>query len=331
MNLVFIGTPLFARNILEGLHIKHNILGVITQTDKPFGRKKILKAPEVKQYALSSNIPYFQPQRSIDIKETLNNIESNGTAIDAIVVVAYGKILPSSIVDRYLCLNLHGSILPYFRGASPVQHSIMNNYAHFGLTVISMDSSLDTGDILATKNLSRQDVESLEITDVFKALAPHGIELLDSVIKASEKGELIREAQAHHKATYCAKISKQDCILNLDDSKESYLRYLALCDRGVSIICKYGKLKLNTIISYEETGYEKTMNEKEHYAKTPQTQKGTILEIDFNKESFSLACEQGKLWIKEVTPENKPKMKALSFLQSKGLKAGDTLLAPKQS
>ncbi|RDU70528.1 methionyl-tRNA formyltransferase [Helicobacter aurati] len=312
MNLVFLGTPTFAKDILEGLHTKHTILGVITQTDKPFGRKKILKAPETKQYCIIHDIPCFQPIKAQEIPAILEQIESQH-AIEAIIVVAYGKILPKTVTSTYLCLNLHGSILPYFRGASPVQHSIINDYLHFGLTVIAMDEGLDTGDILATKTIHKQQVQQKLLEEVFKTLVPHSIELLDSVLNSLKNNVITRQAQEHTQATYCTKLQKKDGILNLENAKACYLRYLALHDRGISLVCQYGMLKINEITGYEETPLES------HFPK------GTILEIDSKQNRFSLSCTRGKLWISAVTPENKPKMSALSFLQSKGLKVGDTL------
>ncbi|RDU58871.1 methionyl-tRNA formyltransferase [Helicobacter sp. MIT 14-3879] len=334
MNLVFFGTPIFAKDILENLHRKHTILGVITQTDKPFGRKRILKSPETKQYALAHNIPCFQPQKTQEIPAILHNIHSQATptdspsinrAIEVIVVVAYGKILPRFVTDNYLCLNLHGSILPYFRGASPIQHSIMNDYLHFGLTVIAMNEGLDTGDILANKAIAKNEVEYQRIDSVFRILVPHGIELLESVFDSLQNGRLKPIAQNHTKATYCTKIHKQERILDLESAKMCYLRYLALCDKGVSIIYQHGVLKINEINGYEEDEEKLQESETDSLYKNSSCQKGVILDIDNKNARFSLSCTKGKLWISLLTPPNKPKMNALSFLQSQRLKVGDRL------
>ena len=308
MNIVFLGTPLFAKEILEGLAANHNILAAITQPDKPFGRKKILKAPEVKEYAIASNIPCFQPEKSIEIAPILHDIHRQNN-IDAIVVVAYGNILTKEVVTQYICLNLHGSLLPHYRGASPVQTSIINNYKHFGLSVICMDLGLDSGKIAALKPIESQIVMRKNLTEVFHILVPYGIDLLQNVLLNIKQNTLCTTPQDHTQATYCPKLSKKDCYIDFIESYRCYLRYLALEHIGIWTFYKGMILKINSISDYiEDTSHE---------------QQGIILAID--KNSMCISCKKGALWIESVTPQNKSKMTATSFLQSQGLKVGDIL------
>ena len=306
---MFFGTPSFARDILEGLHARHRILALVTQLDKPFGRKKILKKPEAKELAIELGLDYFQPATSKEIPAILEAIESKAK-IEAIIVVAYGKLLPAAVVENYLCINLHGSLLPYFRGASPVQHSIMADYQHFGLTVLAMDKGLDTGTILGAQAIAREEVEGLTIDSVFKALVAPGLRLLESVLDSIAGGNAIFTPQDESRASHCGKLGKQEGILDLDKARNCYLRYLALCDRGTSLRVGEALVKVK-LAGYEDEGvYEKS---------------GLILDIDSKKASFSISCKEGSLWIQELTPPNRSRMGALSFLQSLGLKVGDRL------
>lgn len=346
-NVVFMGTPLFAANILKGLFAlqKYNFLGAFTQIDKPFGRKKILKAPEVKEVAIELKIPCFQPKKSGEIFEILQGIESglqdiesnlqnpqdsninsisqdskkvskNITLspnkfqkIDYIIVVAYGKILKENVVNNYFCINLHGSLLPYFRGASPLQSSIINDYAHFGLSVIHMDSGLDSGDILGVCRFEPHEIEGKTLDKIYEILTPDSINLLESTIDKLAQNAITPLKQDSTKATYCQKFSKASAFLDLADSKACYLRYLALSYIGVWIYHNNEILKINTILGYENTNFE--------------AQKGCILEV--RKDRILLACDSGALWIESVTPQNKSKMNITSFLQSKKLKVGDVI------
>ncbi len=308
MNIVFFGTPLFAKDIVEGLAHTHNILAIITQPDKPFGRKKIMKAPETKTYAMQTNIAYFQPQKNTEIYSILESIHQQ-TPIHAIIVVAYGKILPKEVVTSYICINLHGSILPYFRGASPIQSSILADYKHFGLTAIRMNEGLDSGDILEICRIDREIVVNQTLDSVFRILVPYGISVLEHVLLALQTHNLKPIPQNHDNATYCHKFSKHDAYLDLEDSKSCYLRYLALHTLGVWIHCNSEIIKLNRIIGYEY--------KQEH------EKKGQILAIQNN--TICISCKKGELWIESVTPQNKSLMSAISFLQSKNLKIGDNI------
>ncbi len=309
MRIVFLGTPLFAQEILDGLMRHHDILAVITQPDKPFGRKKILKAPEVKEYAIAHNIPCLQPQKSVDIVPILHDIDKKHN-IDVVIVVAYGKILPKAVVTHYKCLNLHGSLLPYFRGASPVQTSIIQNYKHFGLSVICMDEGLDSGEIAGLQAIESAVVAHKNLTEVFHMLVPYGVTLLEEVLVKIQHNTLETIPQNHMQASYCPKLTKQDSYLDFMDSYACYLRFLALDYIGTWTYYKGMILKINAIKDY-------IYNEQ-------YEQKGMILAIEH--DSACISCKKGALWIESVTPQNKAKMPITSFLQSQNLKVGGMLL-----
>ena len=151
MKIVFMGTPYYAVKTLEALiDSKHEVAAVFCQPDKPVGRKQILTAPPVKATALQHNIPVYQPA-SVKTGEALDILKNINP--DIIIVVAYGKILPKEILDLapYGCINGHASLLPKYRGASPIQWCIVNGETETGVTIQAMDEGVDTGDIISVK------------------------------------------------------------------------------------------------------------------------------------------------------------------------------------
>ena len=181
INIVYMGTPDYASSILEAL-IKDdeiNVLSVYTQPDKPVGRKKVLTAPITKTVALENNIIVHQPLnlRSPEIETEIKSLNP-----DFIVVAAYGQILPKSILDIAPCINLHASILPQYRGASPIQQSLLNGDEQTGVTAMLMDVGLDTGDIL---KIAKMDIpETMMVEELFKALTDIAAELTLDVLKS---------------------------------------------------------------------------------------------------------------------------------------------------
>ena len=150
MNVIFMGTPDFAVPCLEKLIEKHNVIAVFSQPDKPVGRKQILTPPAVKKCANEHKIDVFQPN-SLKDNDIIKQIEDMNA--DIIVVVAYGKILPKRVLEaaKYGCINVHASLLPKYRGAAPIQWSVINGDKETGVTIMQMDEGLDTGDILLVK------------------------------------------------------------------------------------------------------------------------------------------------------------------------------------
>lgn len=188
MRIAFMGTPDFSVDCLKALvSSKHEIVGVFCQPDKPVGRKQELTPPDVKVEALKHNLPIFQPASLRNGKgvEILEQIKP-----DLVIVVAYGKILPNDFLSypRYGCINIHASILPKYRGASPIHFAVLNGDKETGVTAMQMDEGLDTGDILRVKECKIGINDTTEY--MYEVMAPLGAEVLMETIDLLEKGEL---------------------------------------------------------------------------------------------------------------------------------------------
>ncbi|NMH60602.1 methionyl-tRNA formyltransferase [Alteromonas ponticola] len=218
--IIFAGTPDFAARHLDAL-IKsdHQVVAVYTQPDRPAGRGKKLSPSEVKKLALAHDIPVYQPEslRDQKVQDTLAGIEA-----DIMVVVAYGLILPKSVLDmpRLGCLNVHGSILPNWRGAAPIQRAIWAGDAETGVTIMQMDEGLDTGDILdvATVSIAADETSA----SLYSKLAELGPKALLNVLAQLER--LTPEPQNSAHATYAKKLSKEEARINWHDSAEQIAR-----------------------------------------------------------------------------------------------------------
>ena len=163
MRILFMGTPDFALFSLRALvESGENVVGVVTQTDKPKGRKAILTPPPVKVYATERGIPVYQPKtlRSEEFATLLSEIDP-----EMIVVTAFGKILPQNVLDypKYGCVNVHGSLLPAYRGAAPMQRAVIDGLRETGITTIYMDAGIDTGDMLLTGKVTVEENDNFEI------------------------------------------------------------------------------------------------------------------------------------------------------------------------
>lgn len=218
MRIVFMGTPDYSVKTLEALYkAGHEIVGVFAQPDKPVGRKRILTPPPVKVFAESLGLPVFQP-------DTLRD----GTALkvlkelapEIIVVVAYGKILPKEILElpRYGCVNGHASLLPKYRGASPIQWCIVCGEKETGVTVMQMDEGMDTGDIISTARINIGAEETAE--ELFERLAVVSADLMNETLVAIENGTATRTKQSEAEATYAPILKKEMAQLDFNNSAE---------------------------------------------------------------------------------------------------------------
>ncbi|MBH0004947.1 methionyl-tRNA formyltransferase [Pseudoalteromonas sp. APC 3358] len=212
LRIIFAGTPDFAARHLQALiQSEHQIVGVYSQPDRPAGRGKKLKASEVKELALEHNLPVFQPQ-SLKNDEALAELTSLNA--DIMIVVAYGLILPKAILEapRLGCLNVHGSILPRWRGAAPIQRAIWAGDEQTGVTIMQMDEGLDTGDML---HISRCPISTTETSaSLYTKLAELGPDALIETINKLANGELTPEPQNDELANYAKKLSKEEA--NID-------------------------------------------------------------------------------------------------------------------
>jgi methionyl-tRNA formyltransferase len=297
--IIFMGTPDYANKILIKLiQIDFiEIIAIFTQPDKPVGRKKILTPPIVKLTAEKYSIPIFQPHRLKDKQETIQKLNP-----DFIVVAAYGQILSQAILDIAPSINLHTSILPKYRGASPIQQTIINNDFEAGVTAMKMELGLDSGDILAiSRTLISKDCDVIQLYDKLTIMAS---ELIIDVLK--NYNNLNPLPQQRVDSSYCKKISKSDGLISFEneDSNSIYRKYLAFKE-WPNIYLESG-LKLIEI----EIG-----------AENHNSIAGKILEI--NKNSIEVACKTGTILIKKVQPKSKKAMDIKSYLNGYRLNQND--------
>jgi len=215
LKIVFAGTPDFAaRHLAALLSSEHEIIAVYTQPDRPAGRGKKLTASPVKNIALEHNIPVYQPEnfKSDEAKQELADLNA-----DLMVVVAYGLLLPQAVLDtpKLGCINVHGSILPRWRGAAPIQRSIWAGDKETGVTIMQMDIGLDTGDMLKIATLP------IEATDtsasMYEKLAELGPQALVECLSDIAKGTAVAEKQDDELANYAKKLSKEEARINWSD------------------------------------------------------------------------------------------------------------------
>ena len=303
------GTPDFAVFSLRALiDAGHEIVGVITQPDKPRGRGYTLTPPPVKVTANDFSIPVYQPATLRD--EAFASLLSE-LCPDVCVVVAFGKILPENVLKfpKYGCINVHGSLLPEYRGAAPMQRAIIDGKSVTGITTMYMDIGLDTGDML----LSRQ-VEILEndnFEDIHDKLGVCGAELIVETLASLERGELTRTPQDPDEATYAEKITKADCLIDFSRSaKEVHDRIRGLSPIPLSFTHtpdgKLLKITSAKIANRDET----------------HTECGRVIALD---DGITVACGRGAITILGVVPEGKGRMGAMDFIRGRKISVGDIL------
>ena len=299
MRILFFGTPLFARNILESLiNDKYfHIIGLVTQIDKPFGRKKVLKAPQTKEFleSIKSDIPIFQ---LINLNDTKFIYDLNPNII---LVVAYGNLIPKDIIDNFHCINIHASILPKSRGASPIVDMILRNERFFGVSIIKMSHKLDDGDILGIRYVENKGFDIDKTIDFLSIISSS---FIIKILK--ELDSITPLPQFHIDSSYCKKIKKADGQIDFTNAYEIYLKYLAFSS-WPHIFLKNGT-KLFSININELNSTNK---------------KGEILQI--NQDSIIIGCLKGSLVVKELQDMGKNRINARDYLLGKRLKIGDVL------
>ena len=295
------GTPDYASEILSALVAENdiNVVAVYTQPDKPVGRKKIMTPPITKVVALENNLPVYQPTRLRD-EETVSELLE--IPCDYIVVAAYGQILPKAVLDHAPCINLHASILPDYRGASPIQQAILNGDKETGVTAMLMDVGLDTGDIIKIEKISIGNDEM--VSTLFERLTLCATTLTLDVLKNFETYTPI--AQDDSKATHCTKITKQEGLVTFDDAQKLYNRYRAFTPWPGVYLESGLKIKKMSLVEAD----------KVHNA-------GEIIAVE--KEKIVVGCQKGSVSIELVQPASKKEMSVIAYLNGKRLSLADTL------
>lgn len=300
-NVIFMGTPDYAKAILEELIADSaiNVVAVFTQPDKPVGRKKILTPPPVKVLALEHGIKIFQPNslKKEDYATVISDLNP-----DFIVVAAFGQILPKSILDIAPCINLHASILPAYRGASPIQQSLLNDDSQTGVTAMLMDVGMDTGDIISIETLNIP--HTMLANELFDALTKIAAKMTPNILHNFESFTIVKQDDTL--ATQCKKISKADGEVSFINAKELYNKYRAFTPwPGVYLA---SGLKLLEMALLETTS---------------SNESGKILNIE--KDYIEVGCSLGSIRITMVQPPSKKAMPIVSYINGQRLDRGDYL------
>lgn len=309
MRILFMGTPDFALFTLRALvESGEDVIGVVTQPDKPKGRGYALTPPPVKVYAEEKGLPVWQPN-TLRGEEFAALLEEQHP--DLIVVVAYGKILPKNVLEypKYGCINVHGSLLPEYRGAAPMQRAIMDGKRETGITTMMMDVGLDTGDMLLTRKIEICENDNFET--VHDKLGECGAETLLDTLKALRAGTLTRIPQNESFATYAAKIEKDDCLIDFSRSAKEVHDKI----RGLSPIplafTRTPDGKMLKVIAAERADM------------TSDAACGTVLSLTGGR--ITVACGEGAVSLLSVLPEGKKRMSAADFINGRKINVGDIL------
>ena len=297
MKILFMGTPDFARRSLEALiNAGHDICGVITQPDKPVGRKRILTPSPVKEFALSKGLTVHQPQslRTEEFSELLSSLSPELCA-----VVAYGKILPRSVLDfpKYGCVNVHGSLLPAYRGAAPIQRAMLDGCKTTGVTTMFMDEGMDTGDMLLKASTEIKEDENLE--ELYARLGDMGAELLVKTVELIESGDVAPIKQDDSLATYAAKLTRDDESIDFNMPTDLVMR---------KINCMLPAIGANFILD----GKAVKVYSAEAVEDTSLAAAGTVTAVD--KRSFTVKTSDGAVKIKEICVVGGKRMPVAAFL-----------------
>lgn len=300
LKIIFAGTPDFAAKHLQALlNSPHQVIGVFTQSDKPAGRGNKLTASPVKKLALQNNLPVYQP---ISLKDSANQQIIADLNADIMIVVAYGLILPQTVLDmpKYGCLNVHGSLLPRWRGAAPIQRACWAGDTETGITIMQMDLGLDTGDMLYKEKCHIEDDDTS--ATLYNKLAQIGPDALLKTLKLIIEGKAKPEKQNESQVTYATKLSKQEAKLDWNLTATQLER----CIRAFNPWpVSYFEINGELIKVWQANVISETTD------KTP----GTILRAD--KSGIQIATQNGVINMTLLQPAGKKPMSAQDFLNSR--------------
>ncbi len=302
--ILFMGTPDYATKIFEEiLNSSYTIVGLFTQPDKPVGRKQLITAPHIKQFCLNNNLtfPIFQPEKLRGNPEAKKQIEDLNP--DFIIVAAYGQILPREILDIAPCINLHASLLPKYRGASPIQESLLNDDEFTGVTSMLMEEGLDSGDILGLQYLKI--TSDMEVSEAFSKLSEIAAKLTITTLDNFEN--IKPKKQNNSLVSFCKKIKKEYGEVDFTSAKKLYLKYKAYSYwPGVFL---HEGLKLRDITLLENFSENK---------------EGEIL--DFDETGLTIGCLKGSLKIKTLQSPSKKAVSSSDYIRGQRLQRRDILI-----
>ncbi|MDD4694315.1 MAG: methionyl-tRNA formyltransferase [Firmicutes bacterium] len=308
MEIIFMGTPDFAAYQLAALKDIYEVKLVVTQPDRPSGRGYKMTPPPVKVVAEKAGIPVIQPEK-INTHEVISKLQDVNA--EAIVVVAFGQLIPKSILEMAPlgCINLHGSLLPKYRGAAPIQRAIMNGEKVTGLTTMLMDQGWDTGDMLLTCEVA---IDLLDTAgSLHDKLMEKGAPLLKKTLDGLEAGVILPKKQNHDEATYAPKITTKDRVIDWRQSAlfvYNHLRAL-LPWPGIKFILNEKRVSLSNI---ELTD-----------VKTDAANPGTVVEV--TNDYFAVACLDYALKFTAIKPDGSRLLSVRDFSNGYNLSVGDKL------
>ena len=319
MNIVFMGTPDFAVPALEKLLAEgYSVKLVVTQPDKPQGRKKILTPTPVKEAALKHGIPVFQPRR---LRDEESVAELAKWEPDLIVTAAFGQILPKAVLDmpKYGCVNVHGSLLPKYRGGAPIQRSIINGEKVTGVTLMYMAEGLDTGDMISKVEVPITDEDTSGT--MFAKLSEAGSDLLIREMPNLISGKVTAIPQDDEEATYAKNLTREDEKIDWTRSaREIY-------DQIRGLVPYSGAFTLWDEQVFKVWSAVNPLAMPDEYMAASSGQKdveaGTVLSL--SKLGIEVKTSDGSLWLREVQPAGKKVMPAGDFARGGSLKAGTVL------
>lgn len=306
MRVIFMGTPDFSVGTLEALIAAgHDVCLAVTQPDKPKGRGKEMQFPPVKETALKHGIPVYQPRRirELECVEELRTYKA-----DVMVVVAFGQILPKEILDMtpYGCINVHASLLPKYRGAAPIQWSIINGETVTGVTTMQMDEGLDTGDMILKKEVPITEEETGE--SLHDKLAAAGAKLCVETLKALEDGTAVFEKQGESPTAYAKMLTKELGNIDWNQSAVTIERLVRGLNSWPSAYTHWNGKVMKIWRAKAEgsgAGHEKP---------------GTVIEI--GKQDFAVQTKDGILRVYEVQIPGKKRMETGAFLRGNAMEPG---------
>ena len=311
LKLLFMGTPDFARESLEAVYnAGYEILGVVTNPDKPKGRGMKMVASPVKEFALEKGLNVYQPEKVRNNEEFVEKIKS--LKPDAICVVAYGKILPKEILEipKYGCINVHGSLLPKYRGAAPIQWAVLNGDKETGVTTMYMDVGMDTGDMILKEKVEIGEDETTG--ELWDRLSKIGGKLLVETLKQIEEGTAPREKQGEE-FTMAPMLNKEMSKINWDEQTAQNIKNLV---RGLNPI-----MGAYTFLDEKKIKFWKVdiAKQDEIIADNIEILKNGTVILSNPKEGLFIKTKDGILKVLEIQGENAKRMGIGDFLRGNSI------------
>ena len=309
MKILYMGTPDFAVPILKALtESEHQVIGIVTQPDKPKGRGYQFQMSAVKVFALDHGIPVYQPET---FKNEAFKPELDELCPDVICVAAYGKILPSYVLHQpnFGCINVHGSLLPLYRGAAPMQRAILEGQKETGVTTMQMAEGMDTGDMLEKAVVPITDEDNFET--IHDKLSAAGASLLLSTLQKLVAGTIQPVPQDDSLATYAPKIEKEDCVLDFSKDARSLFNQIRALSPFPLAFTHLPDGKLLKVVSSRPSD-----------RRAPEVAPGTVLSVG---DTIDVACSGSVLSLTAVLPEGKRAMSAKDFSNGRKIAPGDIL------